>query len=165
MQEAKTKSIEDLQRIVNTKTLHLLLLSFATVGVYAFLYMREKQAQIEEITGCPKPIGNDAFVVCTAAAAMWGQQITNIAAPSDGFLIGIGFALSIIAIAFYITWAFRAKKAIEQYAVKEFLFDYKMNPILTCFLNLYYVNYKINDLAEKYIVDKALRGEQPSSTL
>ena len=162
MAEAEKKTITDLAQAVNTKTLHLVLLAAGTLGLWEFIYMRDKQMQISEITGCPKPIGTNGLIICAIVLFMHGlyQQLSGLAGL-DEFTLGFGWVLSISAYAICLVWSFRARKAIRQYAIQEFLFDYPINPFLTFLLRDFYVNYKINCLAEKYLVYKAMRGETP----
>ncbi len=48
----------------------------------------------------------------------------------------------------YIVWAFRAKKALQEYALTEYKIDLKMNGFYTFIFNIYYINSCINDLPE-----------------
>lgn len=160
MAEAEKKTITDLAQAVNTTTLRLVLLNFATLGFWTFIYMREKHAQIQEITGFtdPNPKMNDnaqwdAAPMIGMALWAWSPLLIYLF-PAIDFLWLI--APAIIAI----VWSdLFARKAIQQYAMKEFMFDYKINPILPYLFHVFYVNYKINCLAEQYQVNKAMRGE------
>ena len=162
MAEAEKKNIADLAQAVNTTTLRLVLLTIATGGIWAFLYMREKHAQIQEITGFtdPNPKMNnkaqwDAVPIIGMVVLAWSPLLIPLFPAMAAFWPATPYLIAFC-------WSdFFARKAIQQYAMKEFMFDYKMNSILAFFFHVFYVNYKINCLAEQYQVNKAMRGETP----
>nr|RAZ61589.1 hypothetical protein DP202_26270 [Enterobacter cloacae] len=45
-----------------------------------------------------------------------------------------------------IVWAFKAKTALQAYALNEFKFELKMNPFYTFIFSIYYIVYCINDM-------------------
>lgn len=67
--------------------------------------------------------------------------------------------LIVAANALYIVWAFKAKNALSEYALSEHKIDLRMNAFYTFFLNVFYINYCINDLPEEQRKQQILRGQ------
>jgi hypothetical protein len=54
--------------------------------------------------------------------------------------------LSVTSAVMLIVWAFKAKSALQAYALNEFKFELKMNPFYTFIFSIYYIVYCINDM-------------------
>ncbi|HDY7923017.1 MULTISPECIES: DUF4234 domain-containing protein [Vibrio] len=141
--------ISSLKDTINTKTLNLVLLTIATAGIYPLLWLYRNQTIISDVT--KSKVTNDIFIIWIAVCAGLGGVFSNV--DEDLFLMLSGI-LSIASTVLYIVWAFKAKKALQNYALNEFRFELKMNVFYTILFNVYYINYCINDLPE------ALRKQQ-----
>lgn len=146
--------ISGLKNKINTKTLNLFLLTIATAGIYPLLWLYRNQAIISEVT--KSKVTDDTFIIWIAVCAGLGGVFSNV--DEDFFLIFSGI-LSLASTVLYIVWAFKAKKALQNYALNEFRFELKMNVFYTIFFNLYYINYCINNLPEAFKKQQILNGQ------
>lgn len=83
----------------------------------------------------------------------------------DNALILIGSLLSLAGAVLYIVWAFRARAALQEYALNEHKIDLRMNGFYTFIFNVYYINYCINDLPEALRKQQILQGKTQTTTV
>ncbi len=143
-------SVEELKDKVNTKTLNFVLLTVVTFGVYPLLWMYRNNSMIESTI--KTKITDNSYIVWIAVCLGVSGAFSESALTSFGDDAIIMFALSMIfsmtSAILYIVWAFKARTAIQNYALNTYKIDLKMNGFLTFFCTIYYVNYCINKLAE-----------------
>ena len=60
----------------------------------------------------------------------------------------IGGLLTLASWVLYIVWAFKAKSALQEYALTEHRLDLRLNWFYTLLFTVYYINYCANDLPE-----------------
>ena len=136
-----TSHVAELQETINTTTLKLVLLAIVTGGIYLLLWMYRHCANIEQIT--KSKIAGETFFIWAAVLCGLGSLFQTI----DGDASEIGsifmFAYSVLII----VWAFKARKALEQYAVSHKIF-LKMGTLYTILFSVIYINYCINKLPE-----------------
>lgn len=136
-------NINDLPSAVSSKTLTLVLLTFATLGIYPIIWMYLNTPKIEKITG--KVIASGTFLIWLAVCAGWSGLLSTFGEEWADILSGL---LSIASAVLYIVWAFKARAALQDYALNEHKVDLKMNAFYTFVLTIYYVNYCVNAMPE-----------------
>jgi len=136
-------AITELKDAVNTKTLNLVLLTIATGGIYPVLWVYKNCSIIESVT--KKRIADNTFIVWLAVCVGLGGALVGTGEEALDIIAGL---LTIGSGVLYIVWAFRAKTALEEYALSTHKIDLRMNGIYTFLFTTFYVNYCINDLPE-----------------
>lgn len=77
-------------------------------------------------------------------------------------MYGIATLVSLVWIILTIIWAFRARAALQQYALTQFRFELKMNPVWTFLFHIFYINYCINAMPESLAKHRIIYGEPDS---
>jgi len=141
-------SISELKNSLNTKTANLVLLQFATGGVFPIMWLYRHTKTVEHITG--SKIAGDTFLIWMAVCSGLGLVLQASGAGSDdlAFLAISGILLAFAVPVLQIIWAFRASKALQRYALGKHRIDLRMNSFYTLVFNVFYVNYCINELPE-----------------
>ncbi|WP_201774563.1 DUF4234 domain-containing protein [Photobacterium kishitanii] len=127
-------NISTLKNNINTKTLNLFLLSIATMGIYPLLWLYRSNLTISDIT--KSKITGDTYIIWIAVCVGLGGFFSR---HNQSLFLVLGAILSISSTVLYIVWAFKAKKALQKYALNEFRFELKMNIFYTFFFNVYYI--------------------------
>ncbi len=140
------------------KTLHLVLLSIATAGIYPLVWMFINTNKVESITS--KKIADNTFLI--GLAVCLGLSSAFSGSGNDAIAVVAGI-LSLSSLALYIIWAFRAKAALQEYALTEHKIDLKMNGFYTFLLTIYYINYCVNNLAEEQRKKDVLTGQSTAT--
>lgn len=148
-------SITDLKDTVNTKTVNFVLLSIATGGIYPILWMYKNSPKIASITN--KAISDETFIIWLAVCAGLSGALSGSGEESLDIISGI---LAIASGVLYIVWGFKARSALQEYALHEHKIDLRMNGFYTFIFNVYYINYCINDLPEVKRKQEILSGNQ-----
>lgn len=151
--------ITELKDALNTKTVHLVLLSFATAGIYPLMWMFQNTAVIERIT--KGRIADRTFIIWLAACAGLGGAFGGV---DDAGVNLIGGLLTLASWVLYIVWAFKAKSALQEYALTEHRLDLRLNWFYTLLFTVYYINYCANDLPEDKRRQDIVKG-QPVTTV
>jgi hypothetical protein len=151
-------SITELKDSINTKTLNLVLLTFVTAGIYAIIWMFINTPKLEKLTS--KNIADNTFLIWLAVCVGLGGALVGTGEESLDVISGL---LTIASWVLYIIWAFRAKSALQEYALTKHKVDLRMNGIYTFFLTIYYINYCINDLPEAQRKQQILSGQEPKA--
>ncbi|VFS45156.1 hypothetical protein [Budvicia aquatica] len=81
---------------------------------------------------------------------------------SDGIAILI-LLLSLAGNVLCIVWAFKAKSALQHYALMEFKFELKMNAFYTFLFSVFYITYCINAMPEALQKHNIIHGSRPLS--
>ncbi len=136
-------NINELKDQINTKTMNLFLLTFATAGIYPIIWLYNNYRVIDKVTS--STTANDTYIIWIAVCVGINSIFSN---TEDEVLIIIALILTIASSVLYIVWAFKAKKALQEYALKTHKINFKMNSFYTFLFTIYYINYCINDLSK-----------------
>lgn len=147
-------TINELKDKINTKTWNLVLLSFATAGIYLILWLYKNNKIISDTTKAR--LVDDVYIIWIAVCAGLSGALANLGNVALDFT---SIVLSLAGGVLYIVWAFKAKKALTEYALNEHKIDLRMNAFYTFVFSLYYINYCINDLPEEQRKQQILRGQ------
>ena len=108
-------TINELKDRVNTKTVHLVLLTIATAGIYPILWLYKTYQSINEVTKIR--ICDSTYIVWLAVCVGLSGALTGTGEEAVDIIAGL---LSIASVVLYIVWAFKAKKSSSR-ACFEFL--------------------------------------------
>lgn len=148
-------TIAEMKDRVQEKTAVMVMLTVATGGLYPLLWLQRTAPILEAVTGA-KTLTR-TYLIWIAVCIGLGNAFMR---ASDDGVVGLGVLISLAANVLYIVWAFRAKRAIEEYALQHFKIDLRMNSFYTFALNTFYINYTINALPEADRRQRILAGEQ-----
>lgn len=147
-------TITDLKDQIDTKTVNLVLLTIATAGIYPILWLYENFKVIDKKTKV-RTADNTYIIWIAVCAGLSGAFMDT----GEEVLDVLCVILSIASWVLYIVWAFRAKKALQEYALYEHKTDLRMNGFYTFLFTVYYINYCINDLPEAQRKQQILTGK------
>ncbi len=150
-------SIADLKDAIACKTLTMALLTVATAGLYPLLWLYRNYRVIDEVTHVKT--ATDTFIIWIAVCIGIGGMMMR---SEDDTSVGFGLLISLVSNILYIVWAFKAKSALEEYALREYKVDLRMNAFYTFALNVFYINFTINSLPDALRRQQILAGGQPS---
>ncbi|MDN0846240.1 DUF4234 domain-containing protein [Escherichia coli] len=166
-------TISSLKEKLNTSTWHLVLLGVATYGVYPLMWLYKYQDTIMDETR--QRFSSSAMIiwmaVCLGISAMLKMafpvqidEYGDVYGYSRGAetMYGIATLVSLVWIILTIIWAFRARAALQQYALTQFRFELKMNPVWTFLFHIFYINYCINAMPESLAKHRIIYGEPDS---
>lgn len=151
-------TITELKDSINTKTVNLVLLTIATGGIYPILWMYKNCSVLESIT--KKKISDNVFIIWLAVCVGLGGAFTGTGEEALDIIAGL---LTIASWVLYIVWSFKAKAALQEYALNEHKIDLRMNAFYTFIFTIYYINYCVNDLPEAKRKQEILSGK-PATT-
>ncbi|MHA7844747.1 hypothetical protein [Serratia sp. D1N4] len=162
------KEITTLSQRLNTPTLHFVLLSIVTFGVWPLLWLHKKQEIISDTTGYP--ICGNVFIIWLAVCFGISRQMASMASPdmygydlTSDALLTLSMLLSLACSVMYIVWAFKARTALRHYALNTFRFDLKMNAFYTVVFNVFYITYCINDMPQALAKHQIIYGRAQQS--
>jgi len=136
-------SINTLRDRISSKTWNLVLLTAATGGIYPLMWLYRNNKVINEVT--ETQIVSDIYLIWIAVCV--GLNGALVRTEDDSLIILAGL-LGIASATLYVVWAFKAKKALEEYCLNQYKIDIRMNGLYTFLFTIYYINYCINDLEE-----------------
>ena len=136
-------TITELKDTIDTKTVNLVLLTIATGGIYPILWMYKNCSVLESIT--KNKISDNVFIIWLAVCVGLGGALTSTGEEVLDIIAGL---LTIGSWVLYIVWSFKAKAALQDYALNEHKIDLRMNAFYTFLFTIYYINYCVNDLPE-----------------
>jgi len=151
-------TITELKDTINTKTLNFVLLTIATAGIYPIIWMFVNTIKLEKTT--KTKIADNTFLTWLAVCVGLGGSFSN---QGDYMLDIIAGLITIASFVLYIIWSFRAKKALQEYALTEHKVDLRMNGFYTFIFTVYYINYCVNDLPEVQRKQQILRGQESAT--
>ncbi len=158
---------------INTKTIHFVLLDIVTGGIYKIIWMFLNTQKLEK----SKKIADNTFLTWIAVGSgLWVTldylgNLGNLAITSENVTLGIiaslistafliaALVLYIAALVLYIVWSFRARRALQEYALTEHKIDLRMNRFYTFIFNAFYINYCVNDLPEAQRKQQIITGK------
>ena len=127
-------------------------MSLITGGIYPTLWIQKHCSSIERITKAK--IADETFIIWLAVClglnytlAYWGTELglePGLALRRIEDLAGLAW------LGLLIYWSFKARNALQEYALTELRIDLKMNVLYTVLFDIFYINYCINDLPEEY---------------
>jgi hypothetical protein len=147
-------TITDLKDKINTKTINLVLLGIATAGIYPILWLHKNYPIIDNIT--KTRTADNTFIIWLAVCVGLSSAFSNLGEEAFDILSAILYIASWVL---YIIWAFKARDALQNYALNEHKIDLKINAFYTVLFSAYYINYCINDLPEVQRKQQILSGK------
>lgn len=133
--------IAALKKDVNLKTWQLLLLTLATIGVYNLIWLFSTTDKIQRHTS--SKVVSQSFLIVMTLCFAWTGVFSESSYPVVALL---SLFISLTLLTLYEVWAFKARKALQQFALEAHQVELKMNRFYTFLFTLYYINYCINDL-------------------
>lgn len=158
-------SITTLKEKLATPTLHLALLTVATGGVWPLIWLYKNQGTLMQETG--QRFSSSVLIIWMAVCFGLGAFLRPYSMPqidemnyihTPVVMIAITGILSIALMVLYIVWAFKARAALQHYALTQFQLELKMNVFYTLAFSVYYVNYCINALPDALAKQQILRA-------
>lgn len=158
-------SITTLKEKLATPTLHLALLTVATGGVWPLVWLYKHQDTLMQETG--QRFSSSVLVIWMAVCFGLGAFLRPYSMPridemnyihTPVVMIALTFILSVACGVLYIVWAFKARAALQHYALTQFQLELKMNVFYTLAFSIYYVNYCINALPDALAKQQILRA-------
>lgn len=146
--------ITELKDTINTKTVNLVLLTIATGGIYPILWMYKNSPILEVVT--KRKVADGTFIIWLAVCVGLSGVLAGIGDEAAEVIAGL---LTIGGWILYVVWAFKAKAALQEYALNEHKIDLRMNAFYTFVFSVYYINYCINDLPEAKRKQEVLSGK------
>ncbi|PVZ87434.1 hypothetical protein C9426_12755 [Serratia sp. S1B] len=141
------KTVNTLKNSINTKVLNFFLLTIATGGIYPMMWLYLNQKKLTD------EMKNDFIAIdyplWLAVVTGFGWLLSDIGIAISNNVTILDHASTLLSLAsgvMTIIWAFKAKTALQTYALNEFKFELKMNPFYTFIFNIYYIVYCINDM-------------------
>ncbi|MDR6948105.1 hypothetical protein J2Y39_002710 [Pseudomonas sp. 2957] len=134
--------ISTLKEKNNLKTLHFILLTVVTMGLYSVVWLHKTTTVVEEVTQI-KTLSQTGLVVYLALCGIGGIFFT----VSDPRFIATGYAMTVIAQLIAIAWCFRVRRALRAYTLTKHNFEPRMNRLYSVLFTFYHINYCINDMA------------------
>ncbi|HGY4225328.1 hypothetical protein NMD51_20615 [Escherichia coli] len=161
-------TISSLKEKLNTPTWHLVLLAAATYGIYPLMWLYKNQDTIMDEVG--QRFSSGTFIVwmavCSGVSVMlnllFPVQVDQYGYAYDSsaqMMAGLALLISLAWIVLTIVWAFKARAALQQYALTQFRFELKMNPAWTILFHVFYINYCINAMPEALAKHQIIHGK------
>ncbi|EIX7809406.1 DUF4234 domain-containing protein [Salmonella enterica] len=155
--------ISTLSQRLNTRTLHFVLLTLVTCGVWPLLWLYKKQDIISDTTGYP--VSGHLFIIWLAVCFGISRQLASMVSsdvygydPTSDTLLALSGILSLACAVMYVVWAFKARVALRHYALNTFRFDLKMNAFYTVIFTVFYITYCINDMQQALAKHRIIYG-------
>ncbi len=139
---------DDLKNRLGLTTVPMVVAALLSGGIFAQMWLYRSNDLLAEATGTPLL---SPYYLMGGAAGLWVYLI-GFQSHKDAVLMLALLGLVASAVV-NVVWAFRARTALEAYALRELRVPLQMNSFYTFALNVYYVSYCINDLPN--VVHKA----------
>ncbi|WP_199063889.1 DUF4234 domain-containing protein [Serratia sp. ASV30] len=157
------KNVNILKDSINTKVLNFVLLTVATGGIYPMMWLYVNQKKLTEEMKS-NFVAND-YPLWLAVVTGFGWLLVDISyaiSDTETVLDHIATLLSVASAIMLIVWSFKAKAALQSYALNEFKFELKMNPFYTFIFNIYYIVYCMNDMESEFQKHKIIFNQKNS---
>lgn len=105
------------------------------------LWIQKHYLSIEKITKAR--IADEIFTTWTAVCLGLSYALADLS-------LELGVILTLAWQVLLVVWYFKARNALQEYALTELRIDLEMDVMYTSMLNIFYINYCINDLPEEY---------------
>ncbi|MDH0353370.1 DUF4234 domain-containing protein [Morganella sp. GD04133] len=159
------KDINTLKSITNQGTGRFVLLSMLTAGIYPVMWAWKNadafNSELKEKTFESKIFIYLAIVMGLSLHMDVLSMMNNVyhdrytAGPDDIYTI-LSNVFSISVTVFWVVWSFKMKRALENYAEREFGITLYLNRTLTFLFQYFYINYCMNALEEDFSRGKML---------
>lgn len=120
-------------------------LSIITLGIYSVYWLYSRTRQINEFV--PNPISQG--LKYTAIVCFGCSVLANFVSLVDPAIGGVLSLIGLIGTVLYIIWAFAMRNRIHAYLGIGPKDPRRLGPILTFFLSVYYLQYKINKFIDQ----------------
>lgn len=134
--------ISTLKEKNNLKTLHFILLTLITMGLYPLVWLYKTATVVEEVTQI-KTLSHAGLVAYLVFCGIGG---IFFAIPHLWF-IATGYAVTVVAQLIAIAWCFRVRRALRAYTLTQHNFELRMNRLYSVLFGFCHINYCINDMA------------------
>ncbi|CAM7268843.1 TPA: DUF4234 domain-containing protein [Escherichia coli] len=154
-------NINILKNNINTKVSNFVLLSIVTGGIYPMMWLYLNQTKITEETK-NEFVAKD-YPLWLAIVTGFGWLLSDIGIAISDDMTAFDYVATLLSwtsAVMIIFWAFKAKSALQTYALNEFKFELKMNPFYTFIFNIYYITYCINDMEAEFQKHKIIFSQQ-----
>lgn len=141
------ENINVLKNKIDTKVKKFVLLSVVTGGIYTLMWLYLNQPKLTEHMK-NEFVARD-YPLWLAIVTGFVDLMSNFGtAISDDLTVPdlVAIVLWLASVAMFIFWAFKAKTALQAYALTEFKFELKMKPFYTFIFSIFYIVYCINDM-------------------
>lgn len=155
--------INSLKNSLNTKVLNFVLLTAATGGIYPIMWLYLNQSKLTESMNDNFVDSNYPLWIAVATGLGWLLSDVGIAiSENENLFDHISTLFSFTSTVMIILWTFKAKSALQAYALNEFKFELKMNPFYTFIFNVYYITYCVNNMEAELQKHKIIFSQQNS---
>src|SRR5690606_24771791 len=98
------------------------------------------------------------------ACSGFGGVLSDIGAEagSDGMVISGALAVIVSAVLLCV-WGYKVRGVLQDYAASQFKVDFRLNALNAMILNVFYINYCINELPELVQRQKMIAGASESN--
>lgn len=152
-----------LKNSLDTKVLNFVILTVVTGGIYPLMWLFLNQRKLTEAMKDNFVDSNYPLWIAVATGLGWFlSDFSYEISDEDTILDYIAALLSFASVVMYIVWGFKAKAAIQTYALKKFKFELKMNMFYTFIFNIYYIVYCINSMGTEHQKHKIIFSQQQS---
>lgn len=163
----------ELKTQINTKTLHMVLLTLLTLGIYLIIWLVKNSQIIGKTTQTILPSPTYILWIAICHAWMWGSYAFNLLMllfyaryyfipQGSEFLLMLSTFTCLITLLAYpillIIWSFKAKKAIQEYVLQQLKIDMPLSNLYLVLFHLFYINYCINQIPEVVRKHEIIKG-------
>ena len=149
-------NVNELKDQIGMKLWLFIVLAIFTGGIYPIMWLYRNNEILERITKT-QTVTKTYLIWMAVVASFMGSFYTGFVdlsryrVTSDAEVVAVLFFLCFIALSvMYILWAFKAKKALEDYALNELQINMKLNAAYTFFFTIFYILYCVNDIPEQH---------------
>lgn len=150
-----------LKNKIDTNVMNFVLLSVVTGGIYPMMWLFLNQSKLT------KEMKNEFvakdYPLWLAIVTGFGWLLIDVSyavSDTETVLDHIATLLSVTSAVMLIVWAFKAKSALQAYALNEFEFEQKMNLLYTFLFNIHYIVYCINSMKIECQKHKVILSQQ-----
>ncbi|MFP8754449.1 hypothetical protein ACLH2F_01555 [Klebsiella grimontii] len=141
------ENINKLKNKIDTKVMNFVLLSVVMGGIYPMMWLFLNQSKLTEEMRIEFVAKDYPLWLAIVTGFGWLLiDVSYVVSDTETILDHIATLLSVASAVMLIVWAFKAKLALQAYALNEFKFELKMNPFYTFIFSIYYIVYCINDM-------------------
>lgn len=141
------KDINSLAVSIDTKIMNFILLTIVTGGIYPMMWLYLNQTKLTEKMNNNFVAKNYPIWLAIVIGLGWFlTDLSHAVSNSETVLDNIANLLSAASVVMIIVWSFKAKSALQAYALNEFKFELKMNPFYTIVFGICYIVYCINNM-------------------
>lgn len=155
------ENINALKNKIDTKVAKFVLLSVVTGGIYPMMWLYLNQPKLTEEMKSDF-VAKD-YPLWLAIVTGFGWLLSDIGmAVSDNVTVFdlVAKLLMYASMVMFLVWVFKAKNALQAYALNKFKFELKMNPFYTFIFNIYYIVYCINDMESELQKHNIIHSKQ-----